>query len=1332
MAAAYVAACPSNAHTAMQTLTTQQPVMSPTALTAYYTAVSPVAQQGLPVPMTSMKSQPSQPGPATLLEARNSSADSELESETESGSSDDENELPRKRMRATGVLRYTTRQARCALIFGVFAAAAQGALVPFMSMLTSESVTVLTNTTRASVVDAMCPVLTRIGLLAVAQFVFTTCWQTALAWAAARWGPDIHLQVMRSLLKSDIEWFDKNDIAGLPGRMEQDVLKVDSFMSAGLGYIFSGLAQFFAGMALALYNGWQLTLVVGAVLPTMCCVAAAFGKQIESSYSLQDQLFARASSVAEETLMAIRTVVAFGAETREQQRFEKELTAAKQGGVRAGIQIGFTFGLINSLFSVIYALTFWYSGHYLIAGDSHVHSGHVMSVLLALIMGISGLGTFSGFAPTMGQAVVGAKDLLELIENTGHEIEPQEEEYDDESDGRSKGLPSPASVIQHIEFRQVGFRYPTKPDVWALRSMSFQVRKGQKVAFVGESGSGKSTSIQLLERYYDPCNGEILVNGLPLHTLPVRAWRRQIGYVGQEPVLFATSVMENLKAGDATISDQAALEAAHGAQILPFITSLPKGPNTVVGAAQMSGGQKQRLAIARAMARQPQLLLLDEATASLDNRSERMVQETIDRLQDESRQSFTIISVAHRLSTIQNSDVIFVLSQGNCCEFGSHYELMQRRGEYFKLAISQSMPAEEEEDEVEHTEEASPDLDIARSEKSTSDMIRGTFAGSQLTGTFLDVAKNHSRIMLDVEETGNSPIPRLCAMARRHCCVLPMGFLVVLLSAMLVPVQAIYFNRAISSLYEKTESAMLHDVDEASFMLILISIAGLLCMVAQYGLFSYVQESLTVRLRTMAFGGILRREIGFFDSQENQTSSLLTTLGSYISRVSMMLGQQMANSATAVLTAISSIAFSFTGSWQLASGLLALIIISAFLAVVSAVWANKPSPEADAARASLGKSTAEAITKVRTVRALGYEKCAIENTSESLSIFTGHHRAMALKRGLSLGLNTSLVEVVLLVGFWLSSKLMESGTVESAKLLLTIFCIVFGLMSATTIAAYLPDAASGRIAAAEVFRLIDHPSEIDAVDPDSKHQDLGDGSINLRDIVFSYPHRPGNKVLKRIRFTVQRGQAVALVGFSGSGKSTIMQLLQRFYDPTAGEITIGGVPLTMLDVAWWRRQLGVVEQEPVLFDASLEDNVKYGRPEATRAEVEGAARIANMDYVLNGTKAWEDRVGLGGATLSGGQKQRCAIARAVLRQPQILLLDEATSALDSTSEALVQDALQKARLGKTMITIAHRLSTIQGSDQIFVLAGGQLVEAGTYRELVAQGGVFANLARRSV
>mmetsp|Transcript_164 Transcript_164/g.364 ORF Transcript_164/g.364 Transcript_164/m.364 type:complete len:1262 (-) Transcript_164:6-3791(-) len=1223
---------------------------------------------------------------------------------------------------------YTERKQRLLILLGMALAAVQGCLVPLMAVLTSKSITALTTAEPGKIVEAMMPVIINIGELAIAEFLLTLAWQKALIAGSSRQAMQLQIRYVRSLLGYDIAWFDAHEPAGMATNLTAEVATLHAFMSYGLGYLASSAAEFFAGVSIAVYSCWQLTLVVGALLPFLVIAGALIGRQIERSFSGQQADFARAANIAEEALLAVRTVVCFGMEAKSIQSFEHELTAAKRAGIKANIKIGFTWGFMNFLFACIYALTFWYGGHFLVAG-SNFTGGHVITVLLALIMGLSGLSQFSGFTPKMAKAAVAAKSMADVMHCKTQDIE---NEQDLQSQKQLPHIPA----IELIEFKSVCFRYPTRPDTTVLQDLSLSIRKGQKVAFVGESGSGKSTTIQLIERFYDPSAGEIYINGMPLVSLPVRAWRKQIGYVGQEPVLFAASVLANIKAGEPSMTDDQAMEAARLAGILNFLLTLPDKLETFVGATggQMSGGQKQRLAIARALAKKPQVLLLDEATSSLDSVSEQTVQSCLDGLHDKLGNSVTTISVAHRLTTIMGYDRIYVLKNGRCCEQGSHNELMMMRGEYFSLAAAQQSAAFEGDD----AELLPTGGTTRRSQSSRMDTPNSQSysraptltSGHSLTSSLAQAADAFG-FNPEGEETEQQGgvTARLFVLARPECAIFPLAFLSILLAAILVPFEAYFFNNALGSFYYKDDQEMmLQQIDHASLALVICGLISFVSEVGKNGLFGYIQECLCMRLRKLAFQSIIRREIAFFDGEENQTASLLTALERHMTRVSQMLGQNFANSITAALVCLSSIIFSFVGSYQLALALLGFVLLAATVSGWTAAWAHRPSKPAEQAFAVAGFATTEAVTQIRTVRALGAEEHCLQVVTDSLDTVALHERNAEWKRAFSLGLSNALVELVFLGGFWLSAWLVESGGLDSQKVLLTLFCIVFGLMSASTISAYLPEAATGHHAAAEAFRLIDQESSIDAIDSHG-HRDFKDGSITFKDVQFSYPSRPDVKVLRGISFTVLPGQAVALVGFSGSGKSTVIQLLQRFYDHPAGSIQVGGVDLRMFDIAWWRKQLGVVAQEPVLFDTSLEENVKYGCPEATLAEVKEAARLANMDYAFNGAVSWSERLGFHGEKLSGGQRQRCAIARAILRKPRILLLDEATSALDSTSESLIQQALQNVRGGRTVITVAHRLSTIRSSDQIFVMSSGQIRERGTYEELLKLGGLFANLAK---
>ena len=313
--------------------------------------------------------------------------------------------------------------------------------------------------------------------------------------------------------------------------------------------------------------------------------------------------------------------------------------------------------------------------------------------------------------------------------------------------------------------------------------------------------------------------------------------------------------------------------------------------------------------------------------------------------------------------------------------------------------------------------------------------------------------------------------------------------------------------------------------------------------------------------------------------------------------------------------------------------------------------------------------------------------------------------------------------------FWYGGRLVLAGEMSAGQLTsFLVYTLIVGF-SLGALADLWADFMKAVGAAERVFELMDREPAI----PSHGGRDLTrvDGRIELNDVVFAYPSRPNTTVLQRLTLHVAPGEVVALVGPSGAGKSTLAALLQRFYDPGAGVVTLDGVDLRELEPAWLRRQIGTVAQEPVLFSASVADNIRYGRPGATMEEIVEAARVANADrFVRLFPEGYDTLVGERGVQLSGGQKQRVAIARAVLKDPRVLVLDEATSALDAESEHLVQEALERLMRGRTTFIIAHRLSTVLGADRVVVIDGGTVAQSGTHETLMAEGGLYRRLVER--
>ena len=296
-----------------------------------------------------------------------------------------------------------------------------------------------------------------------------------------------------------------------------------------------------------------------------------------------------------------------------------------------------------------------------------------------------------------------------------------------------------------------------------------------------------------------------------------------------------------------------------------------------------------------------------------------------------------------------------------------------------------------------------------------------------------------------------------------------------------------------------------------------------------------------------------------------------------------------------------------------------------------------------------------------------------------------------------------------------------------------IFGILNGGLQIGQSAMYIEAVSTARAAAVQIFRVIDREPLIDSSSSSGVRPGTCQGNIQLSNVVFSYPSRQDVRILNNISLNIESGSSVALVGSSGCGKSTIVQLIQRLYDPDQGSVSVDGVDLKQLNVGWLRDNIGVVGQEPVLFDSSIKQNIQLAKQSATEQEIESACREANAyDFISKLPDGLDTLVGEGGAQLSGGQKQRIAIARALIRNPRILLLDEATSALDNESEALVQEALDTVGQQRTTIIVAHRLSTVRNADKIVAIDGGEVREVGTHEELMNKNGLYYSLVNRQL
>jgi len=505
----------------------------------------------------------------------------------------------------------------------------------------------------------------------------------------------------KNVLFQDVSWFDLKEVAALPSEINDDLEKIADAFGDKLGNGVMSFSAFFGGFGCAFGLGWLVALVMCAMLPFMGVGAAVMGKAIQEIQLESQSWYSKAASVVEECLYAMRTVVAFGGEHRELQKFQHALIQTRHGGVRNGFKIGLGLGYTTMIIFAGNALAFWfgmtlrYHDHLNPATGRPWEPGNILAIFFCVFTGSFCIGNLDPSLKALQAARFAAGRFFQVQDS-----KPQVQCADID---RREDIES----IESFQLQDVHFYYPARPDVKILNGLSLQIIRGQKVAVVGESGSGKSTVMALLERFYDPNSGVVLVNGQDMKNFKVSSLRRCLGYVGQEPVLFAGSIHHNIMQGNPEASKEQFAQACADAH-LAFVDGLPEKYNTFVGAGgcQLSGGQKQRIAIARALVKRASFLFLDEATSALDNASEKMIQQTIDTITSGSTDSkLGIVSIAHRLSTVRRADVIYVLSRGRLVETGTHASLMQMKGLYFTLVAAQESSQEVEAEEMEKMEE---------------------------------------------------------------------------------------------------------------------------------------------------------------------------------------------------------------------------------------------------------------------------------------------------------------------------------------------------------------------------------------------------------------------------------------------------------------------------------------------------------------------------------------------------------------------------------------------------------------------------------------------------
>ncbi|KAM4706234.1 ATP-binding cassette sub-family B member 5-like [Rhinophrynus dorsalis] len=1125
--------------------------------------------------------------------------------------------------------------------------------------------------------------------------------------AAARQTRKMRKEFFHSILSQEISWFDVTKSGELNTRLTDDINKINDGIGDKVGHFFQNVSTCIAGIVIGLAKGWQLTLVSLATTPLIALTTSISSKMMVSLTSKELSAYAKAGAVAEEVLTSIRTVVAFGGQDKEIKRYSKNLGEAKKCGIKKAMASQLANGMMYCIFYASHGLGFWY-GTILVLGDNGYTIGDVLGVFCSVALSSLCIGQASSHLEAFSIARGAAYNIFNVIDQTSMINSFSNEGH------------KPEHIKGNVEFKNVHFSYPSRPNVQVLSGLNLKIKSGQTVALVGQSGCGKSTTVQLLQRLYDPQAGTILIDDHDIRSLNVKHYRELIGVVSQEPVLFGTTIKNNIKYGRENVTDEEIEKAVKDANAYDFIMALPDKYETLVGerGAQLSGGQKQRIAIARALVRNPKILLLDEATSALDTESESIVQAALDKASE----GRTTITIAHRLSTVWTADVIVVIENGYVAEQGTHSELMEKKGLYYSLATSQAIQVEEDN---EHSK-------ISQNGMHTKPSLMQHFT-SHTSLKYVTSAEDVEE-KIDAEEN-KKDLPkvsfyRLLKLNKSEWPFILLGIFAALVNGAAHPTLSVSFAQFVA-VFATNDSEKIRYQGE--FYAIVLTVFGFICLFAlfmQGFMFGRSGEVLTMRLRQMAFKSMLHQEIAWFDDKNNNTGALTTRLATDASQIQTATGSRLGLIAENVSSMGLSIIISMVYGWEMTLLILAvcpLLVITGYLETSAlSGFANRDKKHLQYA----GKIATEAVDNIRTVVSLTREGTFEEMYAESLQKPHRNSQRKAQTYGICFAFSQSFMHFTHAISFRFGAYMIETERMNTEDVFLVFTILAYGAIAAGKTLSFVPDYAKAKSAASHLFALFRREPTIDSYSQQGQKPDEFQGYLEFRNVSFNYPTRPDVPVLQDLSIKVERGQTVAFVGSSGCGKSTSIQLLQRFYDPLEGEVLFDSVDAKCLNIQWLRSQIGIVSQEPVLFDCSIADNIAYGDNSRTVSmdEIQRVAKAANIhSFIEELPEKYSTPVGGKGTQLSGGQKQRIAIARALIRAPKILLLDEATSALDNESEKIVQQALDEARKGRTCILIAHRLSTVQNADIIIVMKNGKIIEHGNHQQLLAKRCAYYNL-----